>query len=245
MAGGRGSQGFPGTRLKAGLASVVGSRSLSGFNRALWTTGWRAVSWMSTPFAEQLPPGRLNDLCLQNWEADELGLGKYGGSFRGKKGSFRGERSQIHLLPRLGAPAGKPQQGFSASASLISWVGWFKAGLGRRRLSCSLPLQDPWFLPIRCQQHFPQLWQHQVAPELPNVPGGQKQLRDSCLKDSFGITNWTQVKEWLQQQPWAVKEARPFISAETSVQGDFPGVLVVKTPHFHCREHKFNPLSGN
>ena len=39
MAAGRGSQGFPGTRLKAGLASVVGSRSLSGFNRALWKTG--------------------------------------------------------------------------------------------------------------------------------------------------------------------------------------------------------------
>ena len=131
MAGGRGSYGFPGARLKAVLASVVGSRSLSGFHRALWKTGRRASSWMATPFTEQLLPGRLNDIWLQNWEVNELGLGKYEGFFRGKKGPSGGEKkkkvSRIHLLPRLEAPAGKlppgPHQGFSASASLVSWAG--------------------------------------------------------------------------------------------------------------------------
>lgn len=132
MAGGRGSYGFPGARLKAALASVVGKRSLSGFHRALWKTGGRASSWMATPFTEQLPPGRLNDIWLQNWEVDKLGLGKYEGFFQGKKGSFGREKkkkglSRIHLLPRLEVPAGKlppgPHQGFSASASLVSWAG--------------------------------------------------------------------------------------------------------------------------
>lgn len=53
MAGGRGSYGFPGARLKAVLASVVGSRSLSGFHRALWKQaeepplGWPHLSQSS------------------------------------------------------------------------------------------------------------------------------------------------------------------------------------------------------
>ena len=90
---------------------------------------------MATPFTEQLPPERLNDIWLQNWEVDELGLGKYGVFFRGKKGPFRRKKkkkvSRIHLLPRLEAPAGKPQpgpqQGFSASVSLVI-LGWMSQG---------------------------------------------------------------------------------------------------------------------
>ena len=28
-------------------------------------------------------------------------------------------------------------------------------------------------------------------------------------------------------------------------RGDFPGGPTVKTPHFHCRGHRFNPWPGN
>ena len=27
--------------------------------------------------------------------------------------------------------------------------------------------------------------------------------------------------------------------------GEFPGGPVIRTPHFHCRGHRFNPWSGN
>lgn len=128
MAGGRGSYGFPGARLKAALASVVGKRSLSGFHRALWKTGGRASSWMATPFTEQLPMTygcRIGRLMSWDWENMRV-------FFRGKKGPSGGEKkkkglSWIHLLSRLEVPAGKlppgPHQGFSASASVVSWAG--------------------------------------------------------------------------------------------------------------------------
>lgn len=119
MAGGRGSYGFPGARLKAALASVVGKRSLSGFHRALWKTGGRASSWMATPFTEQLPPGRLNDIWLQNWEVDELGLGKYEGFFQGKKGSFgRGKKKKKVSLGYTCFPGWRCQQASSRLAPI-------------------------------------------------------------------------------------------------------------------------------
>lgn len=136
MAGGRGSYGFPGARLKAALASVVGKRSLSGFHRALWKTGGRASSWMATPFTEQLPPGRLNDIWLQNWEVDELGLGKYEGFFQGKKGSFgRGKKKKRSLLDTPASQAGGasrqapawPPSGF-LSQCITSILGWMIQG---------------------------------------------------------------------------------------------------------------------
>lgn len=136
MAGGRGSYGFPGARLKAVLASVVGSRSLSGFHRALWKTGRRASSWMATAFTEQLLPGRLNDIWLQNWEVNELGLGKYEGFFRGKKGPSGGEKKKKGLSDTPASQAGGasrqapawPPSGFldQCVTSILGWMiqGW-------------------------------------------------------------------------------------------------------------------------
>ena len=57
------------------------------------------------------------------------------GFFSGEKRVLSGEKkkkvSRIHLLPRLEAPAGKPQpgpqQGFSASVSLVI-LGWMSQG---------------------------------------------------------------------------------------------------------------------
>ena len=63
---------------------------------------------------------------LMSWDWENMGF------FSGEKRVLSGEKkkkkvSRIHLLPRLEAPAGKPQpgpqQGFLASASLVSWAG--------------------------------------------------------------------------------------------------------------------------
>ena len=43
---------------------------------------------------------------------------------------------------------------------------------------------------------------------------------------------------------WMKKDYELLLSARGRF-GDFPSHPVVQTPHFHCREHRFNPWSRN
>ena len=45
--------------------------------------------------------------------------------------------------------------------------------------------------------------------------------------------------------PVSLRLVGPHLYPFKNKTGDFPGGPVVKTPHFHCRGCRFDPLSGN
>ena len=42
-----------------------------------------------------------------------------------------------------------------------------------------------------------------------------------------------------------IVETKPVSAVKIRLSWDFPGSLVDKTPHFHCRGHRFDSWSGN
>ena len=62
-------------------------------------------------------------------------------------------------------------------------------------------------------------------------------------------TSWSTLIFWyiiVSRRSTKVKEFFLFCKIfKYCVRGDFPGSPEVTTPHFHCREHEFNPWLGN
>ena len=55
--------------------------------------------------------------------------------------------------------------------------------------------------------------------------------------------HWEDVS--LQKRPWTRSGRLKSSCLQETVAGDFPGGLIVKTPAFHCRGHRFDPWARN
>ena len=156
---------------------------------------------MATPFTEQLPPERLNDIWLQNWEVDELGLGKYGVFFRGKKGPFRRKKKKKGLSDTPASQAGGtsrqapawPPAGF-LSQCVTSYLGLDESRLGWGGGGCPVHCicRIPGFYQLDANSNFPSCGNTKWLQNCQTSQGAKNGLllRTTGLETLvFGITN--------------------------------------------------------
>ena len=60
----------------------------------------------------------------------------------------------------------------------------------------------------------------------------------------FTYLNYQQIKSKFLKNDLPYRGVRLLLFTKGEMR-EFPGGPVVRTPHFHCRGHRFNPWSGN